>query len=181
MDDKLRELREVVRKWPNSKAKDEIRKLEAKRRTLDNERQRYLFHLGGGHKMTKSKVKEIKTVKEFNGDRGSTWYFTVEMENGDKGQIARKSEAGLKVGQEVTYELDNSGRYMTLREPKPNTGSYRRGPVTNHAVTALMLSTQIAGANITAGRKAIAMNGDLTQRITGLADGLAKWLKENDK
>lgn len=48
--------------------------------------------------MTTSKVKEIKSVREYKGDRGSTWYFTIETESGDKGQIHRRTEDGVKVG-----------------------------------------------------------------------------------
>jgi hypothetical protein len=128
-----------------------------------------------------SKVKEIKTVREFKGDKYSTWYFTVEMENGDKGQVQRRSEGGLKTGEMLTYIVDTSGRFVTLKEQRQNSGGYRRAPATSHAVTALMLSVQITAANITASGKTLTMNGDLTRKITGFADGLAKWLKENDK
>ena len=128
---------------------------------------------------TTSKVKEIKTVKKFDGDRGTTWYFTVEMENGDKGQVAKKTEDGLKAGDALTYTLDKSGRYVKLKELRVNkfARSYGDGKPSGNAVIALTLAKDVMVANLAAGGKTLAMDSVLCNKMTAFAEQLHEWLK----
>jgi len=127
---------------------------------------------------TTSKVKEIKTVKKFQGDRGTTWYFTLEMENGDKGQVAKKTEDALKVGDALIYTLDKSGRYVKLKEPRVTNFARSCGdrkPYDN-AVIALTLAKDVMVANLAAGGKTLAMNSVLCNKMTAFAEQLHEWL-----
>lgn len=60
--------------------------------------------------MTTSKVKEIKNVKPYERDGKTTYYFTIVMENGDEGSIGKKAVDAIKVGDELTYTLEE-GQY----------------------------------------------------------------------
>jgi len=64
----------------------------------------------------KSKIKEIKEVKEFTNDYGVTFYHTLDMENGDKITIGKKKR--LEVGQELEYEIVGDGQeYNKAKTP----------------------------------------------------------------
>ena len=129
--------------------------------------------------ITTSTVKDIKTVKKFQGERGVTWYFTVEMDNGDKGQVGKKTEDGLKSGDTLTYTLDKSGRYVRLKEPSPYgyTAGNSRWKTESTAVIALTLAKDIMVANLAAGGKTLAMDAALGTKMTTFADHLQQWLK----
>ena len=53
--------------------------------------------------MITSKVKEVKSIKDWKSPSGLIKYHMIEMENGDKINIGKKKE--LQVGDEVTYEI----------------------------------------------------------------------------
>jgi len=131
--------------------------------------------------MKESKIKEILSIKPHNGEHSTTYYFTVALENGDKGNIGRKSETGAKVGDLLKYEIDSSRGFVVLKEERlafKGRGGFP-SPKASNAAIALECATRIAVANVQATGTALGMNGELTKKVTGLADGLLAWLKEN--
>lgn len=53
--------------------------------------------------MKTSKIKEVKGINEFQNEYGTTYYHDLEMENGDKINIGKKSEC--QVGWELDYMI----------------------------------------------------------------------------
>lgn len=60
-----------------------------------------------------SKIKEIVSVKERQGDKWTVYYFIVEMENGDKYPIkkGKMKKDWFTVGQELNYEIKKDWEY----------------------------------------------------------------------
>lgn len=127
-----------------------------------------------------SKIKEILSVKPYDGQHGRTYYFTVEMENGDKGSgLGRKSEDGLKVGDLIKYTVDDSKGYVQFKEVKENRFGGRGATSQSPAFVALTLATDIVTANIQASGKPLEMNKGLATKTTTMADEFLTWLKAN--
>mgnify|MGYP003409221262 CR=1 FL=1 len=53
-----------------------------------------------------STIKEVLNVREWSGDKGTFYYFQLEMDNGDLGTIGKKSKDALKAGDSLTYEIE---------------------------------------------------------------------------
>lgn len=128
-----------------------------------------------------STIKEILGIKPYTGSNGTTtFYFTVEMANGDKGGgIGRKTEDGLKVGDAVKYTIDDSKGYINFKEVKENRFGGRGTAPQSPASIALTLATNIVTANIQASGKPLEMNAMLAQKTTTMAAEFLTWLKAN--
>lgn len=87
----------------------------------------------------KSKIKEIKEVKEWDGGKGTILYHSLIMENEDKIQIGKKNR--LEVGQEIEYEIDSDSQqeYKKAKTPFNKTpaltGDNLKGIKIGHAIT----------------------------------------------
>jgi len=70
--------------------------------------------------MKTSNVKQVANIKEWNGKNGLLYYHNLEMENGDKINLAKKSK--LSVGAEVHYEILEEGQqeYNKAKSVNPN-------------------------------------------------------------
>lgn len=130
-----------------------------------------------------SKIKEILNVRKWDGgSRGVTFYFTVLMENGDKGGgLGRKSEDGLKVGDMIKYTIDDSKGHVDFKEIRENKYGGGKGYTPpSKANLALGYATELAVANIAKSDKPLEMTSALAKKITGVADEFLTWLKAND-
>lgn len=72
-----------------------------------------------------SKVKVIKSVKPYTNTHGTTYYYTLQMENGDVGAIGKKKENAYKIGDELNYTLkaktsQTGNDYFVLEEIRPD-------------------------------------------------------------
>ena len=82
--------------------------------------------------MKKSKIKSIGSVpKEVIGDKGTFYYFKIELENGDKGSIGStdKSPKFLSVGSELEYnikETEFGGQIKRVNNFSKGGGSYKK-------------------------------------------------------
>lgn len=134
-----------------------------------------------------SKVKEIKgSPRRFERDNQITYFFTVEMENGDRGDIAKSNIDDLKVGAELKYMVTTNPKgYAVLKEfrerPNRSGGGYARTASQSNAALSLSLAVQLAVANIGKSNEPLKLDAALGGRITSMAEHLHIWLKENDK
>ena len=55
--------------------------------------------------METSKVKSITGTKKRAGTNGDVFYHSLEMENGDKVNVGKKTDNFFKVGDEIKYEV----------------------------------------------------------------------------
>jgi hypothetical protein len=130
--------------------------------------------------MKESKIKRVINVREYNGSYGTTFYHTLELENGDKGSIGKSKPDALKPGDVLRYEVDTSSGKVKFREPKTNRTFGSPRPAESKAAVALACATRLAAANITASGRPLEMNENLSKRITTVAGDLLKWLKTNE-
>jgi hypothetical protein len=127
-----------------------------------------------------STIKEIKGVKPWDGKHGKVYYFNLEMANGDKGEIGKKSETALKIGDPLTYELEVTTRGNNIKEIKQN-GFNGMGAITGRSSSmALAYAKDLAVANIQVSGKPLEMTPALAEKITGIATIFNQWLKAND-
>ena len=66
--------------------------------------------------MTTSKIKEIHSVKEYNGQNGMVYYFDITMENGDRGNIGKKKKDAYSVGMSIDYTLEKTEKGNKIKE-----------------------------------------------------------------
>lgn len=68
-----------------------------------------------------SKVKSISWTKPRTGQNGTVYFHNLEMENGDKCNIGKKSDNFFKVWDEINYEVVSTDEYGTkkIKEIKP--------------------------------------------------------------
>lgn len=128
-----------------------------------------------------SKVKEIKGIKPYNGTYGMIYYFTVEMENGDKGEVSKKSESGLKVGSPLKYTLETKNGYVKLKEFKEN--SFKGGQGFNKpsiAAIALESAARVVAGSMAGGGQYKELSEKTPHVVTKLADHFHNWLKEKE-
>lgn len=85
-----------------------------------------------------SKVKKVVSAKPYTGTHGTTIYHNLEMENGDKINIGKKTEQ--KVGYELTYEIIDEGQeYNKAKSAKKE--EVQSGPaVKNEGVQKLIVA-----------------------------------------
>lgn len=57
-----------------------------------------------------AKVEEILSVRPYDGQNGKVWYYKLAMDNGDLGEIGKKKENFFKVGDSLTYTIEE-GQY----------------------------------------------------------------------
>lgn len=83
-----------------------------------------------------AKIEKITGSKERTGPNGTVHYISVEMDNGDKGTIGKKSKDALSVGDELTYELVekefNGNITYNIKEVKENTFQKKSGGYTRN-------------------------------------------------
>lgn len=119
-----------------------------------------------------AKIKKVVQEKEYSGAFGKFYYVTVEMENGDKGTISRKTEKAVSEGTELTYTLGEKNGYAVLNEPK--TPRIYTKSQQSEAVVALNAAVNFASSLSTTKNHPIA---DWSPHILALADQFHHWLK----
>ena len=128
-----------------------------------------------------AKIKKILKVRKYDGQHGTTYYFTLEMDNGDKGEIGKKNETALNVGDSLTYETTEKNGYVHFKEFREQNGSGPRrfapAPSASPAVVALTVAQAITAANIAVSGKPLEMNDALAKRMTDFAGHIETWLK----
>lgn len=99
---------------------------------------------------TTSKIKEIKSVKEHNGNYGTIFYHDLVMENGDTGSLGKKKEGSLNVWDEITYtKKENKRGGFNFREVVPQRfGGSPSDPKADFIRTAMECAVQLASTEI---------------------------------
>jgi hypothetical protein len=130
-----------------------------------------------------SKVTDILQVKPWQGPKGTVYYFSIELANGDKGEIGSKSDDGIKIGDELNYTLEQTEHGFKIKKAYQQNGfggggfkGQQRG---SSASFALSYAKDLAVANISKADKPMDMSG-VTKRVLDTADEFQKWLKENE-
>lgn len=133
--------------------------------------------------MKTSKVIEVLGAREFQGKHGAVFYHDIVLENGDAGSVGKKKSGAIAVGDTINYTIDGQRISLVYPTRSARGGFSNRDPGAIAAAVALKAATHITVANIQAAGQPLGMNGELTTKITNLADGLYEWLrtKENER
>jgi hypothetical protein len=102
-----------------------------------------------------AKIVAITGTRPRESKNGTVHYISVEMDNGDKGTVGKKTPDALKIGDELTYTLEskehNGNTYYSLKEikkewtPKAG-GSYSRNYKADYISFALSYAKDLAVA-----------------------------------
>lgn len=79
--------------------------------------------------MTQSKIKYIHQIKEWKGEKWTVFYFSLEMENGDKWTIWKMKHDAFKVWDTLHYEIetkDGRNKFKEIKENKQKQGFWKR-------------------------------------------------------
>lgn len=67
-----------------------------------------------------AKIERVVSVREYEGQYGKTFYFNLELDNGDIGSIGKKKADALKEGDVLTYTLEETERGNKIKEALQN-------------------------------------------------------------
>lgn len=62
-------------------------------------------------------IEDIINVRPYENKYGTTYYYTIVMDNGDQGSWGKKSDDAFSVGQRVTYLREETERGVVFKNP----------------------------------------------------------------
>jgi hypothetical protein len=128
-----------------------------------------------------AKILEVQNVREWTGQNGTLFFHKLVLDNGDRGDLAKKSRDAVKAGDSLTYTIEVTDRGNRIKEIREIRGrGQQANPGAIAAAVALKAATEITVANIQTTGKPIGMNGSLATKITDLADELYTWLRTKE-
>ena len=132
-----------------------------------------------------STVKEVLSCKRFDGKHGVVYYHKLELDNGEIGEIGKKTENAFKPGDSLTYTSE-TGEYGTKFKaaqldggyaPRSNgNGSFPTGEDRNRSF-ALSYAKDLTVALIAKADHPY-KSDDVVKVTRHIADGLLAWLNE---
>lgn len=68
------------------------------------------------------RVVEVIPARSWDGPHGTVYYSKIQFDNGDVGEIGKKSENAVRIGDVITYTID-AGQYGNkIKEVRDNNG-----------------------------------------------------------
>lgn len=126
------------------------------------------------------KVKSILGVKPFESQHGTIWYHSLEMESGLVGEIGKKKENAFRVGDSLTFTVEETSFGKKFKEVKEfGGGGFGGGGASNKSFSdprtmLLAYSKDIEVALIGQG----AVPDDMVASILDRADRFVEWLEK---
>lgn len=70
----------------------------------------------------KARITRTTFVNEWAGSNGTVYYHSIELDNGDSGQIGSKEKmpAKLNPGQELTYTIESTSKGNKIKSVTPS-------------------------------------------------------------
>lgn len=135
-----------------------------------------------------AKVKKVRSIRERNlgGEKGVIFYITLEMDNGDIGEIGKKKRDAFKPGDSLSYTISktgDNGQFTNFVEHRPNSyGGRGGGGFSAPRIEAMALSY---GKDIIVARIASGACKDMTkEQIRDAVQWFGKeflaWLKDHN-
>ena len=120
----------------------------------------------------------MKTAKVTNVQGSGTfkelYVFELQLENGDTGKIYKKAQdAGVKVGEEITYTLNDKGSIKIQREQYSGGGFSKSNPDVQKSIikqSSLKAAVELCSAYIKSG------NSVNSADVLRLADTFTNWV-----
>lgn len=135
--------------------------------------------------MTKTAiVKEVTGIKPWNGPNGTVWFHRIILDNDEEGEIGKRQENGIKVGDTLTYTSEQGQYGLKFKEVRENNfnggGRGNGGGSKSTSAFALSYAKDICVANIQVAGKPLEMTPELAQRVTKVAEIFQGWLKQHE-
>ena len=131
------------------------------------------------------KVQSILGVKPFESQHGTIWYHSLEMESGLVGEIGKKKENAFRVGDSLTFTVEETSFGKKFKEVKEFggggfAGGGKQGSAGSARSFALSYSKDVEVALINAGLSptGVVADGELNQNILDRADAFLEWLEK---
>lgn len=128
----------------------------------------------------------IDSVRPYEGQYGKTYYFQLSMSNGDTGSIGKKKEDALKIGDSLTYTLEEGERGNKIKEVQQTgysggfNGDGKTTQKSGNESFALSYSKDVICAMVQSGRiPETATSAQITDTILATANKFKDWLNEN--
>ena len=62
-----------------------------------------------------SRIDDVLNEKQWDGKHGRVWYYTLVLDNGDKGEIGTKTRDSYSIGDTLNYTLENTDHGYKLK------------------------------------------------------------------
>jgi hypothetical protein len=134
-------------------------------------------------------IEDVIDVREWTGDRGTVYYHDILMDNGDRGSIGKKTKGALKVGDSLTYVLEENDRGNKIKEFKENgfSGSFNGrnngnggGARGGNESFALSYAKDTVVAMMTGGLiQGSVSSGDVAKVVCTMAETYLDWLNNH--
>lgn len=123
--------------------------------------------------MKTATVKEVGNVRKWEGPRGDVYYHFIELDNGDKGSIGKRSAGAIKPGDKIDYTIEGG----KIKQVMPQRQGFGNKPST--AAMSLAYSKDIAIAYLAKTDKEVTME-QLAERTMTIAAKFHDWIKERE-
>jgi hypothetical protein len=129
--------------------------------------------------MKTATIRSIDKVREYQGPHGTVYYYTLELDNGEVGELGKKKPNAFNIGDALTYTSEESPYGLKFKEVQQNGFNGRGFQKGSTASFALAYAKDIAVANIAKADKPLEMHA-VAAKIIETATEFNRWLKENE-
>lgn len=131
-----------------------------------------------------AKVKEVLQKRKWDGPNGTVFYYKLELDNGDIGEIGKKKDNAIHVGETLTYTAEESDYGLKFKAVQQSNGfgggGFRGGAQKGSTASfALSYAKDLAIANMAKTTEPLPLD-QLANKIIATAGVFQKWMKENE-
>lgn len=141
-----------------------------------------------------SRIDDVLNEKVWDGKHGRVWYYTIVLDNGDRGEIGTKTQDFYKIGDTLTYTAEHDERGTKFKKFNPDqqgnnygggngqqahsqpAGNAPRTSRGSSASFALSYAKDLAVANVAANGQPIEMEA-LADKVIAAAEKFNAWLE----
>lgn len=130
--------------------------------------------------MITSKIKAIEGHRVWDGPNGTVYYFKLSMDNGDLGEIGKKKSDALKVGDELTYTIEQTQYGNKFKEVREGFGGGGKQAPRSLAAFALSYAKDISVARMETSPNSEITVDQIATKTMGIAGEFLRWMRENE-
>jgi hypothetical protein len=130
-----------------------------------------------------AKVKEILQKRKWDGPNGTVFYYKLELDNGEIGEIGKKKDNAIHVGEPLTYtseESDYGLKFKAVTQNGFSGGGFKGGQRGSSASFALSYAKDLTCSMVAAGKTQDLKAVQIAEATIIIACRFRDWLKENE-